>query len=179
MKHQPLTIDTSEFTRLGDAAQGDRPVATLPRLVSLLLDDSGTVAWELAGRVDQPAEGGRHPVLALSMSGAVTMRCVRCLDPVEIEFDVQRDFRLAASEAQAAREDVEDEHYDVLVGSRQFDVAALIEDEAIMALPLAPRHDDCRPPAGTEGAEEPVPDERPNPFAMLQRLRRDRADDPE
>jgi uncharacterized protein len=169
----PLTIDTAEFTRRSDVAEGERPVAALPRLSSLLLDGSGTVTWRLAGRIRETADGRRQPLLALSLGAEVTMGCVRCLEPVTVAFSVQRDFRLVTSESQAAREDPQDGDFDLLVGSPQFDLAELIEDEAIMALPFAPRHDDCRPPAVVGEPPPPLQDDRPNPFAKLRRLRPD------
>jgi uncharacterized protein len=168
---KPLTIDTSEFTRRGDVAGGERAVTAMPRLASLLHDDAGSVAWQLGGRIGGSADGRREPQLSLALDGKVAMRCVRCLEPVDVPFSVRRDFRLVGSEEQAEREDLEDEQFDLLVASRRFDVAELIEDEAILALPLAPRHDDCRPPTGADEPAEPLPQQRPNPFAVLRRLR--------
>jgi uncharacterized protein len=170
-----LTIDTAEYTRRGDAASGVMPVARLKRLVTLLADDSGSLAWTLSGRVHVTPESSRRPLLALTLAGEVSMQCVRCLDPVRVPVSVGREFRLVASEALAEREDMEDEQYDVLVGDRQFDVAALLEDEAIMALPPAPAHADCEPPStGAQPTPEAEPDAPPreNPFAVLQRLKR-------
>ena len=44
---------------------------------------------------------------------------------------------------------------------------ALIEDEVLLGLPLAPRHDDCRP-----DAIEKAKADKPNPFAVLAALKR-------
>jgi uncharacterized protein len=169
-----LTIDTSEFTRRGDAAEGELPVARLSRLASLLARPDGSVHWTLAGELRQPPEGGRRPFLSLTARADVTMQCVRCLEPITVPLQVGREFRLALSESQAEREDMEDEQYDVLVGDRLFDVAGLVEDEAIMALPPAPAHDDCRPPDPPARPPDLEPDEPPreNPFAVLQKLKR-------
>ena len=69
---------------------------------------------------------------------------------------------------------------DLLVSSRRFDLAALVEDEAIMALPPAPRHDDCSAPAvadapaAGEGADAGPGDAAPaprNPFGALAALK--------
>jgi uncharacterized protein len=169
---KPLTIDTTEFTRRGDAADGEWPVARLPRLASMLADDSGTVRWRLSGSVHQSVDGGRHRLLGLSLQTTVAMRCVRCLEPVAVPVAMQRDYRLVTSEGQAVREDPDDDDFDILVASPRFDVAELIEDEMVMALPFAPRHDDCQPPPVPAGEPEPLDEPAPNPFAALQRLRR-------
>ncbi len=103
---------------------------------------------------------------------------------MRVRIDEQRLFKLALTETQAEREDARADDYDVLAGSQRFDVLELVEDEAIMALPIAPRHDDCALPA--QSAPEPAPrrprrkgpsaDRRPNPFSVLAGLKR-RTDD--
>jgi uncharacterized protein len=141
------TIDTHEFTRRGDSAAGREPVAALERLASMLLAPDGTLDWRLGGRSELGADGARKAFLHLGVAGTVRMRCVRCLEPIEVALEVGRDYRLVATEEQAEREDADEESVDVLVASRRFDLGALVEDEAIMALPAAPRHADCTAPA--------------------------------
>lgn len=164
------TIDTHEFARRGDSASGRLAVAVLDRLGSMLIPaDIDSIDWQLAGRSDLAADGSRQAYLRLGFSGGVAMRCVRCLEPVAIDLAVERDYRMVANEAQAEREDVDEDDHDLLVSSRQLDLQALIEDEAIMALPLAPSHEDCSSP--TAPAEPEVPSDEPTPFAALAALR--------
>jgi uncharacterized protein len=174
------TIDTHEFTRRADAASGREPVAAFERLASLLIEAPGALDWRLDGRSEVGADGARRAFLRLGLGGTVRMRCVRCLEPVEVTLEGVRDYRLVATEAQAEREDADDDEVDLLVASRRFDLAALLEDEAIMALPPAPRHDDCRAPepaaaaapAAPEAADAPDRgDGRPGPFAALAGLK--------
>ena len=193
------TIDTHEFTRRGDAAEGAAPLAGLDRFASMLVDAQGGLAWRLSGRSELGPDGSRTPFLRLELSAPVRMRCVRCLEPVEVRIETTRDYRLVATEAQAEREDADEDALDLLVSSRRFDLAALVEDEAIMALPPAPRHPDCRAPTaapraapgrgrpgdpqaaaagadggdGTGGAGRDRDDAaaRPGPFAALAALR--------
>lgn len=167
------TLDTHEFTRRGDSIRGDVRVADLSRLVTLLADPSGTIAWQLSGRSVLGVDGSRTPYLDLGFSGMVRMHCVRCLEPVVVALDERRAYRLVATEDQAEREDPDEDEFDLLVSSRRFEFGPLLEDEAIMALPAAPSHRDCRAPepsAGPPGALEAAP-ARPNPFAALDTLR--------
>jgi len=99
---------------------------------------------------------------------------VRCLEPVEAAIDAVRMFRIAQTESQAAREDADAEEFDVLAASPRFDVLELVEDEVIMALPIAPRHEACGLPgeAGKLGAGEEEAQERTNPFEVLRGLGR-------
>ena len=170
------TIDTHAFTRLGDVAEGRVPLAELERLASLLVADEGVLAWRLAGDSELGADGSRRAHLHLALSATLAMRCVRCLERIEVPLEVERDYRLVATEAQAEQDDVDEDEVDLLVGARRFDLAGLVEDEAIMALPPAPRHDDCSAPAASAPAGEPVQSDEAtpsprNPFAALDALR--------
>jgi uncharacterized protein len=168
-------IDTHEFTRRDEAASGTVPIARLERLGSMLLSTEGELAWRLAGRSELGADGSRRGFLQLALRARPTMRCVRCLEPIAVELEALRDYRMVGSEAQAEREDADDDEHDLLVSSRQFDLAALVEDEAIMALPLAPGHADCRPPPVPAEDEGDAPDAAPDAtsaFAALGALRR-------
>jgi len=165
----PLRIDTAEFTRRGERAEGRLELPALERLRTLLESTDGALDWRLTGRSVLRPDGSRQALLALRLDGRVPMRCVRCLEPVEVELQVHRDYRLVSSEAQAEAEDLDDDACDLLVGGRDFDLAALIEDEAIMALPAAPRHVAC-PIAATASGPTPA-DEARRPFEVLARLR--------
>jgi uncharacterized protein len=170
------TIDTHEFTRRGDAAEGQVPLQELERLGSLLIARDGLLGWRLSGRSEVGADGSRQAHLHLGLAATMAMRCVRCLERIDVPLAVERDYRLVATEAQAEQEDVDEDEFDLLVGARRFDLAGLIEDEAIMALPPAPRHPDCRAPAVAVESGDAVTDVEPppparNPFGALAALR--------
>ncbi|MCX7274831.1 MAG: YceD family protein [Burkholderiales bacterium] len=178
-------IDTQEFTRTGGRLEGQWPIARLPRLADMLVDSTGVVDWTIQGERVRRADEGYDAGLSLAFSATVRMPCVRCLEPVEVFVEDERRYRLVVSESIAEREDAEAQDHDILVSSAHLELVDLIEDEAIMALPLAPRHDRCQPPPGAdsvtgEGIEPPpveagageAAEERPNPFAVLARLKR-------
>lgn len=175
-------IDTHEVCRRADSARGSVALASMPRLASLLAAPDGDLDWGLAGRSALRADGSRQSFLELRLDARPVMRCVRCLEPVAVDLSEQRAYRLVGDEDQASREDADDDEYDVLVASRRFDLAQLIEDEAIMGLPAAPRHTDCRAPgtheSGAPMQDEPTaptqPDATANPFAVLAGLRKPR-----
>jgi len=165
------TIDTARLARTDQTLDGVLPVERLPRLASLLATPEGSIDWHARGWRSARPEGGHDDFLELSFSGSVQPACIRCLDPVTVEIGDTRRYRLVDSEAEAERLDPEDEEYDVLVGGSRFDLDALIEDEAILALPPMPRHDACEPDTLRDD-EAPAVEEPAKPFAALQRLRR-------
>jgi len=168
-------IDTGEFARRGSVLSATQPASAFPRLREVLASEAGTIGWQLTGsRLARP-EGGFDLFLRLRLTGEVELACTRCLRPVRSTLGEDRLFKLALTETQAEREDSQVDEYDVLAGSPRFDVLELVEDEAIMALPIAPRHPDCRlPEIADGGAPQPCEAQTPrvSPFAVLGRLRR-------
>jgi uncharacterized protein len=82
-----------------------------------------------------------------------------------LTFDLNRTtrFRFVSSEQELNALPIEEEA-DAVIGSPAMDVFAWIEDEAILSLPLVPRHHECSLAIPTEaGADAP----HRNPFAEL------------
>jgi uncharacterized protein len=178
-------INTNEFARMGEVLSGNISGEELERADDLLFDHQASVAWQLKGEQTKRADGGVESYLDLRLSGIAKMICLRCLEVIEIPIDMARQFRLAKDEAHAAKLDAEDEVVDAIVGSVQFEVLDLVEDEVIMALPFAPKHEICSAPTFSTGFEaadaaddngkEGVNDEdrqRPNPFRVLAQLKK-------
>jgi uncharacterized protein len=72
--------------------------------------------------------------------GTVKLLCQRCLDPVQVPLAVDAELQLAESTREISEADDE---IDRVLASRNMDVAWLVEDEVILALPMAARHDEC------------------------------------
>lgn len=161
-----FVIDAFEFCRLKQQAQGEIPVAELGRLAQETVDRSGTIHWTLSGDIDKLG----HAQLSLAVSGAVNLICQRCLTVLNFEIDSKSLLVLAKDEAQAdtIEELLDDDEIDVIVGSAAFDVNYLIEDDALLALPVAPKHDVC--PDGSVAAEAKGA-ERASPFEVLKKLK--------
>ena len=178
-KLDPQHLDVLTFARDALSLQGQTPLAHWPRLAeepsgqSLL---AGDVRWQLQGRTVAPSGGPDQIWLDLKASVDLPMQCQRCLTPVLEPVVAERSFRFVADEATAAALDDEAEE-DILVISRDLDALALIEDELILSLPLVPLHEVC-PEALPMSVADPEFDaaaERPNPFGVLARLKKDSA----
>ena len=177
-------IDTGEFARRGSSLSATQSPDEFERLRGLLADGEGEIAWSLTGERRPRPEGGSELFMRLRLRGEVSVQCIRCLRPLAAHFEEERLFKLALTETQAEREDAQADDYDVIAGSHRFDVIELVEDEAIMALPIAPRHEGCSLPAqasgsgdrdaragATDGDGAGDEESRPNPFAALAALR--------
>ena len=160
-----FVIDAFAFSRLQERAEGEVQVAQLTRLASETADQAGVVRWSLAGGADKFG----HPQLRLVIAGQVNLICQRCLTAMPFEIASESALVLAKDEdaADAIEAQIDDDEVDVIVGSAAFDVTLLVEDEALLALPLAPKHDVCPAQAGAV----PEADGKVSPFSILKNLK--------
>lgn len=140
----PPKIDSAAFARRRGALQGQVEIASLPRLVSAGVEGRGVLAWQIEGYVGRDHLQRQREFLRVRTTYSPWMTCAKCLEPVEVTgLRTDTRFRFAASEQQAAVEDRESEEEEVIAASPNLDLAALVEDEAILALPMAPAHVSC------------------------------------
>lgn len=160
------TFDAFRLARTRETLRGEATMDRLPRLAQSVLDPKARLGYEIEGRIDD--EG--HPGALMRLAGTLPLRCERCNQPLEFELGREVVFRFAANEQELNALPIEDVEREDVVGSTRMEVLPWIEDEAILSLPLVPRHADCALPQ--EGAE-PLGDRgRPNPFAVLATLKR-------
>lgn len=155
-------IDGFEFAAAGGSLRGQWPVGVFPRLRDVLHDDTGTIEYVLEGRRD--ALGQAH--LLLSARAHLKLTCQRCLAAVEWAVEPQATLWLAASQSEIDAEPVAAQMPERVIAHRQMAVRDLVEDELLLALPYAPRHEDC--PAQRKAA----PGRRRMPFAALRGMLR-------
>ncbi|HCE10723.1 MAG TPA: DNA-binding protein [Oxalobacteraceae bacterium] len=159
-------IDAFEYSRHKEQRQGDIAVADLVRLTEELADKSGSLHWSLLGEVDSLG----FSQLRLSVSGLVRLMCQRCLVP--FAFEIASDSRLILAKDEANADEIDallaDDTVDVIVGSKVLNVAELIEDEALLAIPLAPKHKACPDRAAPERLQGA---QKPSPFAVLKNIK--------
>lgn len=159
MLHRPL-IDGFEFAQAGSKLSGEWPLAELPRLRGELNSDRGALHFELEG---VPQEQGR-PALRLRVTGTLPLTCQRCLEALEHTLQVEAVLLLYASVRDIAEVPIEAEGPDRIVATQDLAVRELIEDEVLLAIPYAPRHERCEARPRAEAAP------RQGPFADLRAL---------
>ncbi|MGP1676354.1 MAG: YceD family protein [Giesbergeria sp.] len=113
---------------------------------------SGAVLdFVLTGEINERGKPG----IRLAVDGSVRLECQRCLGNVNWPLRLEARLELASGEAEvlAADDDIER-----VVAGRDMNVAALVEDEVILALPMVPKHEQCNAAdvaAGAGGGAEP------------------------
>jgi uncharacterized protein len=170
-------LDVKAFAQLGGHLSGHESLLSYKRLAEEAkhLHPDLLVDWKATGEVRTPLGGVGQVWLTLSVRASFPMQCQRCLAPVDVPLEVDREYRFVADEATAEALD-DDSEEDLLAMSREFDLHELIEDELLMALPVVPKHDECPTAvtlASTDDDFEEANSDKPNPFAALAGLRKD------
>ncbi len=130
-------IDSLRFAKTGEQQQGEFHVDQLPRLTDILARDDVAVQYRLSGAV----EAGR-PVLKLHIQAKVWLTCQRCLEKYPEQLVLDSVLPIARNEAELARWEADDPMLDALVADPGLVVAALVEDEILLGLPMATHHAD-------------------------------------
>ncbi len=148
-----LVIDSLAFAREAGSLQGGLPVAGLTRSLDLLADTAGCLTYRLDGRLGAI---GRSQI-CLQVDGVLSLRCQRCLEGVEYPLAIRSVLEFVENEDDLTQDEIEDDSRDYLVEDKELDVVALIEDEIILSLPSAPRHESCAVPEAGQGSAESSP----------------------
>jgi uncharacterized protein len=160
MSHEPV-IDGFEFASAGATQQGVLPLSEFPRLRDTLVSAAGNVSYAVQGVRDSRG----RPSLRLKVRGTLQLRCQRCLEALAHEVSADALLVLASSQAEIDAEPLDAEAPDRVVAGREMPLRELVEDELILALPYAARHEGCEP--AHEGRDAAIDRARSSPFAGL------------
>lgn len=171
----PHRLDVRRFAEAAAVLEATDRLPGYRRLLAETQGENveGEVHWQARGELLNPQH--HHPQVWLHLRAQATLPlvCQRCLLPVDVPLAVDRSFRFVADEATAAAEDDQSEE-DLLALSRSFDLLELVEDELLMEVPVAPRHEVCPEPVKMSAADpgfEEASTPREHPFAVLGRLK--------
>jgi uncharacterized protein len=182
-------LDIYDFAESGRQAAGALRVSQLPRMLAEVpadAPDRDTVfTWQAEGSTQPELQDdgteAPQPYLRLAVHGSVWLTCQRCLSPYSQHLDVDATYRIVATEEEADEYPLDEDELEVIVGSRQFDLVELIEEELLLSLPLVPKHGVCPEVhesllsggAEDEAEEGDASEEaaKPNPFAVLEKLK--------
>jgi uncharacterized protein len=155
-------IDGLEFARGGRRLAGQVPLSALSRLADSLVDTTGTLDSELVGAQDDEGKCW----LTLRLSGRLPVRCQRCLEAVMLPLAVTNRLLLVPPGKAWPDDELVEDGFDAVAAEKETALLPLIEDEVLLTLPIAPRHETCEPPA-------PLVDEHgPSPFAALAQIKK-------
>jgi uncharacterized protein len=169
-------LNVEAFATLAGHLVGDESLGQFERLMEETRGQGAEtrLTYSARGELLQAGEPGQQVWLHLAAQAVLPLTCQRCMGPVNMPVPIERSFRFVDNEAMAAVLDEESEE-DVLVSSRDFNLLELLEDELLMALPVVPKHEVCPVPVKLQVADADfvdVPEEKPNPFSVLEQLKK-------
>ena len=170
--------------------KGFLPFADLPRLAEeLMLEPADLqkkgINWTLTTWTQTKEGVPDEHWLKVSLKGSLPVMCQRCITPYEEDLDVVTEFLLLPTEEEVDAYPLDEDSLDVLAMDAHFDVLALIEDEALLSLPLMPKHPvgkcinfDEKPSKNGQNSlnieksnEKTGSVDKPNPFLALKNLK--------
>lgn len=157
-------IDSLDFARNGRKISGEVPVAEMPRLLDALENPQGILSYTVHGGMDSRG----NPLLRVGIAGQCQLRCQRCLNAMD--YPVRLDVCLMLRD-QAGLDALGDdeEECDSILAEAQLDVLDVLEEEILLSLPIAPRHDDPGVCQAADGKD--MHSEAKHPFAALAKLK--------
>jgi len=155
-------IDSLDFARRGGELNGDVPVIELPRMADMLADSEGKISYVLRGLAGKDGK----PELELILDGVCNLHCQRCLNALTYPVKLVSRLRLVTGE-EVDSADIEDDEADSIPAEKRVDVLALLEEELLLSLPIAPKHDIGECQIAAEGLYRSN-----NPFAVLAGLKK-------
>lgn len=136
-----MYIDNVKFAKSNQTISQTIDVMTLSR-VQEIDNYQGKLDFKLSGYIDSR----NRPVLNLAVYGIIDTLCQNCLEGISLTIDNVSDITIFFSEKTLEAALFSDSEIDVADGvlfDEEFDVIGLVEDEVIMLLPVAPKHESC------------------------------------
>lgn len=165
----PLTIDPIRSAQQRLDFVGIYPAAKLTRLNEVVEKIKTDADCQLSFYYDEQ----RLPVVKIETTIVLELMCQRCFESFNLTVFCENKLSPVKNETQIANLP---DYYDPAPINEfgEIDILSLVEDEIILALPLAPKHkeQEC---AVTEKdyvfGSLPQEDDKPNPFSILTRLK--------
>jgi uncharacterized protein len=126
-----LLVDADVCARAGSTLERQFSVAELPRLHEAGAQDGSRIDARLRFSLFD----GR-PAIDGNLRGAVQLACQRCMQPVSIP--IEERFQVLLVQQESAEEP--GGYEPVIADAAHFDVRWMIEEQALLALPLVPMH---------------------------------------
>jgi uncharacterized protein len=160
MSRDTYVIDSLVFAREGRQKAGREPVSGFERLSSLVCAPSGDVDFTVTGVQNNQDES----FLEIAASCTLVLRCERCLEAMSWPVEVSGRLLLVPPGKPMPDEDLEVDEYDPIRADSALEVLPLVEEEILLGMPFAPRHEHCEAPLPLGGAV------KKSPFAVLEGL---------
>ncbi len=162
----PRYIDPRKLVLQGAKLAGQVPSGAMPRLASVVADIQSDAVAELEFDRD---EQGRYLVSG-TVNIYVALKCQRCLENLDSELSAR--FRLAVVWTEEQSRQLPEQIDPWIVDADSADLAGLLEEELLLALPIVSFHreSECAAAIGYSTGEPAEP--AANPFSVLKQWKK-------
>ena len=163
--HARPFIDSLDFARNGQQMTGEILVNQLPRLADMFESKEDLLKYTVTGRIGQYD----IPQLDLHLEGVSQIICQRCLQGMNYTILVTNSVCLRTQAQLNELDESElEEEYESVLAEAQLDVWQLLEEEILLGLPIAPKHQlgECEAASGLKPRQN-----ESHPFAALAKLK--------
>lgn len=155
-----MYINNIKFAKNKQEIAGKIDLSKQPRIQEI--DNyTGILDFKLLGVIDKL----NRPTLSLTIYGIIHALCQNCLHPMDVSIDNCSEITIFYTEAEldaALFSGHDPEVGDGILAEDEFDVMQLVEDEVIMLIPYAHRHESCIGLSYSDNAD--------NPFKILKKI---------
>ena len=136
-----MEINVLEFAKNKQSICSALDVQNLERVKEITEGIQGALSFQLSGDINEK----NRAVLKLYICGKITASCQNCLELVEITVENNIVVPVFNTEAELddALLDKNNADCDGIVANTQLNVLDFVEDEIIMLIPVALRHENC------------------------------------
>jgi len=167
LPEQPQLINPLRLAKNKEQIKGSLSLKTLTRLEGILLDNRGQVQYSLSFSFDESG----ICLITSNIGTELLLSCQRCLEPVNIVIRKLSTLGLYKNLEEFSK--LENDYEPLQMDEELISLELLVEDEILLAVPLAPRHStkDCI----KEGLAKKINiKNRENPFSVLKKLKDDK-----
>ena len=159
------TLDPLRLARSEEQLSGEIDLNEMSRVADLLQSDAGSVGFRLD--FDHGEAGNCR--IRVEIETSLLMNCQRCLQKMQVDIKRQSTLGIVADKS-AAAELPNDYEPVILAENESMTAIDIVEDELLLAIPIAPLHapDEC---GASKELEALSADAKTKPFAALAALK--------
>lgn len=134
-------INNVDFAQKGKILSGDTAISQLSRVNQVFEELNGKLYYTISGSMDKK----NKPILTVGIYGKMSTLCQNCLKKLNIPINYSNIVPIFYTESDMdnALFGNDSTYTDGILADVHFNIDNFIEDELIMLLPIAPKHQKC------------------------------------